>query len=1527
MNPTTVGSPVIAAKIVVHIHTRSVRAGVKWEFLDCVETVLGGTIGGNLVKKAAPEPTNHSEGDGDSNGFHLIYTTDHVSLSLDTVHLKVLSMIQNVQASLMFSKSRPDPLKGKFGNVSSLFLRADCGTSEICHGNRILAKGIIRAPNIYGYFDEHWFAETQFHIWKIAVSLEEVSLDIQEQVLGLMEIVDFVVNSEVAHLYRLMNISQKQLGVPRPSVAPNRKVHMVYFLLSLNRFGVSATLLPSLVYQVRGSSVKLSARPNSKDPSEMVIDFDLLHHEHEVRKGVKPADTRSISLLRLPAIYIGIRDRDLDEKRLVDASISVQAVTLDASSIQNLLNALKKPEVLKVIEGARSEWRAIDKKLEEIFGSQIKSIYPENARKPLAYRAQAGVSSLKIETYAPSANLEVDLGFIQVHMSNISANEDQLLSFPEIHLEFGRITVELTRTAENGHWDTCGYLELHTSLHSSTMWTDKGDVCAFYVKSHSLKIDLFAETASTMVNVVGHLQDRLRDLDLSREVKYLKKLRNSKQSIQTLPDAPSSGFNLLNSAVTIEMMGIHVSWIAGSSGVPLEIDYPKQNLDLSFKRIRFSTATKKCNEAQLTIEEFLLQMVDANTERTTARSENSALMPEVVFTVAYSIGEPERRLAFQAKGRPLDLRLTSSCIVAANSIEKSISTATQMFRDASSSWKSTPIESGGERTNMFTTKRMASVLVDADFAGAVVHLSGNTPGGSSMSGNSSAPQGKYGQFTQGDSNGTTKLKSPGLAFKLEYVDSESDGPSLSAEIKISASNNTLYPTVVPLMLEMSNTIKEIMKETPDANPMTDKVEETMEENVSENGSIVSTSPAAVLGRCRLTIGIRICRQEFTLSCQPIARVAASTSYEQIYATINTCEDPEGARFYSVSATVSGLRTSLQHVYSRDSTGNLEVESLTLSLMNSKHVVGSEGLSFMMQFSPIKSIVNVKQFQDFLLFREIWYPEELRNNSPPVLLTEDPSPMFVQRYHKVAATKAFPWNATVAASEIELQIDLGQSLGKSTLKISNIWATSKKTSDWEQTMCLGFESIRISSTGRLSGYIDLQNMQARTSINWDSAIDSLEVIQTPLVEAAIGFKQLQAKISFDFQAFVIADITSFQFLMYNLRGRHLKGKGSDRLVGILDGEKVQIFCTALSAAVGLGLYQAFQRLIQDKITAYELSLKEVEDFLKRPSQIHSHSVSTNRQSLCASSPKNTSSKPSGLLSLHTDVVVNLKEIHVGSFPGSFHDTQVFKLQALNATARFAAEAIGDERIHSMLEMNLGQLRVALSPVKQMSPGISPADVDVVEVIAAAINSKGGIILKVPQFTAFMHTWQSPGCTKVDYIFKSAFEGQVDVGWNFSRVTYIKQMYHNHAKALAKRQGKAPVSSRITMYTDGTPNSPTSSELPNGEESGGDSLNTEERGGDGKGKEREDKSKEASTGEKGKITAVVNVPQSKYEYNAIETPIIETPQLRDMGEATPPLEWIGLHRERLPNLTHQIVIVSLLEIAKEVEDAYSKILGST
>ncbi|KAF8249912.1 hypothetical protein K440DRAFT_581558 [Wilcoxina mikolae CBS 423.85] len=1524
---TTVVTPGFTSNTIVQIHSRSIRLGARWEALDILETLAKGLQHRHKepINTDSPSPSlvPVSKQKEQSGGFHLIFTADHGSLSLDTVKVRVVSMVQDVRATAILSEKDIGTQGGKLGNVGSLLLRADHATLKVCVDNKILSKAIIRTPSLYGYFDEHWLAETKFHLWKVTGSSEEISLDIREQVLGLMEVVDFIVADELTHIRRLMD----HIEDARPSNAPmtspglsGRKVHMIYCTLSLDQFSLKARLLPSLGYMVRGGGVRLSAKPNSKNSKEMIVDFLLEHHEHEICKSVEePLESRVISLLQLPAINASFRDCSTDKERLVKASVSVEAITLDASSIQSLLNAIKKPEVLKVVENARSEWRGINAKLDEIFDHQGKSNPSKTTAKPLVYHADAEVSGLKIETLAPSANLEVNLGFIRVHASNRPTPMGEVLSFPDIRLEFGKITVELTRTTGDGVRDVCGSIELRASLHASSQQTDLGKVRALHAESHSLKINLFAETASAVVDVVGHLQDKLRDLDLSREVKYLRKLRNAKPLVQPSPNPDKAGqINLFNMAISMDMIGIQVSWIVGGSGTLLSNGYPKQNLVFSFKRIHFSTATRRSNEANLIIEEFLLQMVDANCMQTIARSENSALMPEVTFKVAYSINSSERRLAFQAKGRSLDLRLTSDCVVAANSIQNSITTAVQKFKDASSNWKSIPTISGAERTNMFSTKRLASVLVDADFAGAVVYLSSRSIQGTNASRRPGSHQGNYGQFAQGETGGITVLKTPGLAFKVEYSDPVDEDPSLSAEIKISASNNTLYPSVVPLIIEMSDNIKDIMKEPSEINDAVEKMGKRVKESSRDDRSLEASNPAAILGKCRLNVGLRICKQEFTLSCQPIARVAASAGYDQIYATISTCDDSEGHRFYATSATITRLKTSLQHVYSRESTGTLEVEAVTLSLMNNKHVMGSTGLSCMMKSSPIKSQINIKQFQDFLLFREIWYPAHMRGvpTTTPLVPSGEPSPMLAQRFHKVAATNAFPWNTTLAVAEIELRLDLGQSLGKSALLVSSLWVTSRKTSDWEQTMCLGFDSICISSSGRLSGCVDLKGMKVRTSINWDSAIESLDVVQTPLVEASIGFGQLQAKIAFDYQAFLLANIGGFNFLMYNLQDKQTTG---DRLVGVLDGDKVQIFCTTVSAAQGLSLYQACQRLAQDKMASFEVSLKEVENFLNRRSQSHSHST---QEKLAASNRKSSSSSaPSGLFKLHTDVVVNLKEVNFGVFPSTFYDSQVFKLEALNATARFEVNSNEKHRIHSMLEMTLGELSIALSPVKQEGAGTTLADVSVEKVIDAIDAGKlrsgnKGIILRVPHVTALMHTWHSPGSMVVDFIFKSSFEGKVDVGWNFQRVGTIKNMYQNHVRTFAHTQGRAPVSSRISMYTDVTSGSVASSEHAI---AAGSPVPA--------GSDKDEKLEKAKNSEKGKIMAVVDVPQSKYEYNAIEPPIIETPQLRDMGEATPPMEWVGLHRERLPHLTHQIVIVSLLEIAREVEDAYSKILGSS
>lgn len=157
-----------------------------------------------------------------------------------------------------------------------------------------------------------------------------------------------------------------------------------------------------------------------------------------------------------------------------------------------------------------------------------------------------------------------------------------------------------------------------------------------------------------------------------------------------------------------------------------------------------------------------------------------------------------------------------------------------------------------------------------------------------------------------------------------------------------------------------------------------------------------------------------------------------------------------------------------------------------------------------------------------------------------------------------------------------------------------------------------------------------------------------------------------------------------------------------------------------------------------------------------------------------------------------------------------------------------------------------------------------------------------------------------------------------------------MWTRNLKALSERQGK-PLAATPAISINATnlrPTTPTS--LFDSPHSSEPDLPTDRPRSFSSTKSHLSESATTTTAAEGssdqpKITAVVNVPQSRYTYRPLVPPIIETPQLRDMGEATPPLEWIGFNRERLPNLTHQIVIVSLLEIAREVEDAYFKILG--
>ena len=1627
-----------------HAYEKSMAANGPREHKAAAPTAAsdGKTAGPKNAKNAKPVALV------DQSTLHVVFAMDQGSVILDTINLHAHMRSQGTKSSLLL-RHTPDQILD-----TNFITSCDFISSKVKSHSEVVFWSELQRPSVFIAHGLQTTRSNYEHTIKATASSRNFLFSMKQDPLALVETLDLLVKDEVRQLYQLSELfplapdtvrtaSASATSVPAKAKAKEGNAKIAQRLsavtfnvaLFLEEYTISLPLLRSLAYTISGVVARVAVAATYG--KEVIFDFDVKENSHDMQVTVNNTP-RSISLLQIPPTNGRITTRMGEHEQTVSVFSSVELVQLDAAAVYSLLSALNRPEISNTIADMQQQLKAVQRHVKEIFGAtsqppagplqEAQALAKNKPARPVIYSVHSTFAGLEIFSDVslksdpePLAHLLFKLGSVQLEMTNRLDNRGPVLAYPELHINTRQTTFEILKGSE-AQMTSCGSMTFAALITASSKVGEDGkERRLFDVKSDSFDVSLSPETVSTVVDVLGYMGDKIKDLDTSREMEYLRKLRQSKPRIaindEEQPEDDDEAPDIIDSflssiAYTFEIRSIQVNWLCAQTAqtaqtaettIPSGAESPveaKEDLVLTLQRIEFGTRTK--NSARLTIENLQLQMVPPAHDKK-ARSANSALLPEVVFNVAYFSTASSRRFAFQAVGKSLDLRLTSEFIVPAAHLKDSIQLSIKNVQQVSRRWN--PVASapntntksfttgsgtgspskppGSQKQPMFGNKRLESFLVDVDFAGAVVYISGmkngssthpyGTPAsGSGASGSapgvgpgSSRPRrsgigGKYGQFTSDESGGTTILRSPGLAWKMEYRDTGRGDPSLYAEVKINPSSNVLYPSVVPLVMDLTASIQEVVSKSGKDDTDPGLIEDSPGRDDKQGGGegedaaaklkpeesilLSAANPNAMLGRLKLNLGIRIHKQQFTLSCQPIARVTATTSFDDVYLTMNTIQTVEHGNFVAISGNITRLQASVQHVYSRESTGSFEVESIVLSLMNSKHVSGVSGVSALLKVSPMKVAINVRQVQDFLLFQEIWTPRDIRKATTAPIVTKAPAeaaPSFTasqpqtqqtqqtvhlaQRYQQVAATAAFPWTASISIAALEINVDLGQALGKSIFAIEEFWVSSKKTSDWEQNLCLGFRRIGIDSTGRMSGFVALEDFKLRTSIEWPQREQALS--KTPLIQASISFSQLRVKASFDYQAFLVADVRSMNFLMYNIRrGKQDRG---DRLVAVFEGDAVQVFGTTTSAAQAVALYQAFLRLVQERKANFETSLREIERFTNRRSSAAVTHAQTGVASSAGAATVVAMESAAGLtpaargggdddilskspISLDTDVVVTLQAVNLGVFPNTFADHQVFKMEALNAQARFAAN-IHEGRIHSNLGLTLGQLRIGLAgvrniPTKSTAPGGPPksiGELSVDDVVLSATGSRGGTILKVPRVEAGMQTWQTPDSRQIDYIFRSAFEGKVEVGWNYSRISYIRGMWANHNRTFEQTWGRGIALAAIRVT--GVPESANDAAA-----AGGDGTFAGKTPGDDK---------------QAKITAEVHVPQSRFQYNALQPAVIETPQLRDMGEATPPLEWIGLHRDRLPNLTHQIVIVSLLELAGEVEDAYARILGSS
>ncbi|KAL8834697.1 MAG: hypothetical protein Q9170_003641 [Blastenia crenularia] len=1435
---------------------------------------------------------------------HFLWMSEENTIALDSPSLRILYSCRPLRSSAIVAKPSEQRQLGM-----SFLLCTDAAAIEVLSQSQVVSIAKVDRPSLFGNLDGEKTGVTP-RSWHLATSCTDVSLKVLEDPLALLAILERLLLNEVASIKQVLSSTKRASRTSLSETASPTDITLgrPHVALFLDSYLISYKILSSLSYRVTGKVGRIAVRPGSRRNSDMVLDFDLKEHAHAFL-GRDSAAFQIVSELVIPPINGHVVIGTDASQKDVSLQSTVEHISLDAAAVHALLVTLSYPEIAELGSSIQEE----SSRLTLQHGPSVPSKDPApnatQAAQPFLFDVSLTLVGLGIHTNTGKgakqqlvSRLHYELGHVHLKGSNRGMSDRRSLKFPELFVYLRGMQMSFTRSSE-GQERPCGEFTLGATFQATSQPNVKQElVRAYQVCSSRCETVIYTETASVVNDVLNDLRESFRDIDLANEVKGLQKLRRA-----TLADldagAPSrlakvdeaEATALFDSMYSLKLKNARITWKVGES-VPLSPGRDAEDLVLSCTKI--DLATRRDNAARLLIQDLQMQMVPPS-QVSTDRSRNSALLPEVVFNVAYMSTRDDRRLAFQAAGKSLDLRLTSQFIIPASNLRRSIALAVNDIRAGAGTKAVSAVETETQVPTWLKHKKLTSLLIDADFAGAVVHVQGRAisePESLALDvlhGRRVPQQGRYGQFTQADAGGKTILRAPGVAIKVEYKDFGVDNKSLNAEVKVDASSNVLYPSVVPLVLEISSSVKEIVGEqSPQAGTSTlrPSIVERMPSasKLIDDERLKNGDPSVIFGNCVLNLGLRICRQDFTLSCQPIARVAATAQIDNIYITANTVRSKDHGQSFTLSGSFSGLQASIQHAYSRDSTGGVEVQAIAISLMNSKHLGAANGISVITQISPMKIFVNAKQSQDFLLFREIWLPADIREPAPAAVpsASSEPQAYIVQRYQHIASAGAFPLDATLSIAKLDFQVDLGQSLGKSGLTLSELWVSSKKSSDWEQNLCLGIEDVSLDSTGRMSGFVAIREVEVRTTIRWP--VTEKVMHQAPLIQASMGFGSIRVKAAFEYQAFAVADMGGFKFLMYNVRDS--QAVDIDRLLSVVQIDRLRAFCTATSASQALALYQAFERLIQEKRTAYETSLKESEKFLRRRSLMQLPTLKNANKGVGKGIDQSTEES----LRLQAKVMVSLAAMNVGVFPSTFFDTQVFRLEALDASAHFSV-APEKGRLHSVLGLALGQLQVALSGVTKQEGRKSVGEVLPEDVIGSVSHSRGGTILKVPKVVATMQTWQSPASNNIEYIFKSAFQGKVDVGWNYSRISFLRGMWNNHVRALAARLGKPLPQSALQITT---------------------ALE-----GDGKGDV-----KGAAAGRE-KITAVVNMPQSKYQYTPLESPVIETPQLRDMGEATPPLEWIGLHRERLPNLTHQIVIVSLLEVAREVDDAYSRILGSS
>lgn len=312
---------------------------------------------------------------------------------------------------------------------------------------------------------------------------------------------------------------------------------------------------------------------------------------------------------------------------------------------------------------------------------------------------------------------------------------------------------------------------------------------------------------------------------------------------------------------------------------------------------------------------------------------------------------------------------------------------------------------------------------------------------------------------------------PAISVRSFFVEgSGGQGCQLRVDAVVHASNNTLYPTLLPFIASVSQQLARRTASFPPSAHLSSYSTPTL--------SLADASPSSIFGNLDLAVSLKIDQSRLDISCLPAAEVTARLTWESGGFLLTTTPQARGIEF---AARVDGVAIGLKHSYAPEDCLSVEAKGMALSVSFEPAASAIEGglLSLVVDLPDLSANMNFRHLQDWLCLKAVWID---RMDLGPVASTSAPDIDEV-RIESTLSPKLTTL-VLIRLQQLRFACDLGQAIGRSVFTAESVVVRLRRISDESRSLSFTVKSIVVVAAGRTAGTASIEGIMFETRLRDD-----------------------------------------------------------------------------------------------------------------------------------------------------------------------------------------------------------------------------------------------------------------------------------------------------------------------------------------------------------------------------------------------------------------------------------------------------------